>query len=110
MGAPEHKIGRWAFTSGRSCPRARSVFPDDVPTVPVGYRHGRNVNRSKSLGVDPASVREWVKRFSDQDSLEPGREGQSRRNCGGCGRKTPDFGWSGRFQEEAAAFFAKEQS
>jgi transposase-like protein len=34
-----------------------------------------SVQAAKSLGVDPASVREWVKKFSAEDGLAPSGEG-----------------------------------
>ena len=37
-----------------------------------GYSTGQ---AAKSLGVDPASVREWVKKFSGEDGLAPSGDG-----------------------------------
>ncbi len=33
---------------------------------------------ARSLGVDPASVREWVKKFSDEEGLGPTGEGAAQ--------------------------------
>jgi len=42
---------------------------------------------AKSLGVDPANVRFWVKQYSSEPGLTP--RGRQRRSLPNCARRTP---------------------
>ena len=47
---------------------------------------------AKRLGVDPASVREWVKKFSEEDGLVPSGEGAVQAELPGGGPAAGDDG------------------
>ena len=64
---------------------------------------------AKSLGVDPASVREWVKKFSDQDGLAPSGEGAVQVELRRLRKENARLRTEREILKKAAAFFAREQ-
>ena len=63
---------------------------------------------AKSLGVDPASVREWVKRFSHEDGLAPSGEGAAQAELRRLRKENAHLRMEREILKKAAAFFAKE--
>ena len=64
---------------------------------------------AKSLGVDPASVRGWVQKFSDQDGLAPSGEGALKAELRRLRKENAQLLMEREILKKAAAFFAKEQ-
>ena len=64
---------------------------------------------AKSLGVDPASVREWVKKFSQEAGLAPRGEGEVQTELRRLRKENAQLRMEREILKKAAAFFAKEQ-
>jgi len=71
-----------------------------------GYSPGE---AAKSLGVDPASVREWVKKFSSQEGLTPSGDGAVQAELRRLRKENARLRMEREILKKAAAFFAKEQ-
>jgi len=65
---------------------------------------------AKSLGVDPASVREWVRRFSNDPDLAPSGEGAVQAELRRLRKENAQLRMEREILKKAAKFFAKEQS
>ena len=63
----------------------------------------------KSLGVDPACVRGWIKKFSSQEGLAPSGEGAVQAELRGLRKENAQLRMEREILKKAAAFFAKEQ-
>ncbi len=68
-----------------------------------------SVQAAKSLGVDPASVREWVKKFSAEDGLAPSGEGAIQAELRRLRKENAQLRMEREILKKAAAFFAREQ-
>ena len=64
---------------------------------------------ARSLGVDPASVREWVKKFSDEGGLAPSGEGAIQAELRRLRKENARLRTEREILKKAAAFFAREQ-
>ena len=64
---------------------------------------------ARSLGVDPASVREWVRKFSDEAGLAPSGEGAVQAELRRLRKENAQLRMEREILKKAAAFFAKEQ-
>jgi transposase len=64
---------------------------------------------ARSLGVDPNSVREWVKKFSDEAGLAPTGEGAMAAELRRLRRENAQLRMEREILKKAAAFFAKDQ-
>ena len=65
---------------------------------------------AKSLGVDAASVREWVKKFSSEDGLAPRGEGAVQAELRRLRKENARLRMEREILKKAAAFFAREQT
>ena len=63
----------------------------------------------KSLGVDPANVRNWVDRLGAQDGLAPSGEGALKAELRRLRKENARLLMEREILKKAAAFFAKEQ-
>jgi transposase len=64
---------------------------------------------ARSLGVDPASVRQWVQKFSDEDGLAPSGEGAIQAELRRLRKENAQLRVEREILKKAAAFFAREQ-
>lgn len=64
---------------------------------------------AKNLGVDPASVREWVKKFSAEEGLAPSGEGALQAELRRLRKENTQLRMEREILKKAAAFFAREQ-
>lgn len=65
---------------------------------------------AKSLGVDPASVREWVSKYTAEDGLQPSGEGAVQAELRRLRKENAQLRVEREILKKAAAFFAREQS
>lgn len=63
----------------------------------------------KSLGVDPGSVRHWIKKFSSEDGLAPSGEGAAQTELRRLRKENAQLRMEREILKKAAAFFAREQ-
>jgi transposase len=71
-----------------------------------GYTH---CEAAKSLGVDPACIREWVKKFSDQEGLAPTGDGAVQAELRRLRKENARLRMERDILKKATAFFAKDQ-
>ncbi len=71
-----------------------------------GYSTGQ---AAKSLGVDRASVRDWVKKFTDEEGLAPSGDGALQAELRRLRKENAQLRMEREILKKAAAFFAKEQ-
>ena len=64
---------------------------------------------AKSLGVDPACVRDWVRKFSSEDGMAPKGEGALRLELRRLRKENARLLEEQEILKKAAAFFAREQ-
>ena len=64
---------------------------------------------ARSLGVDPASVRSWVSKFSAEAGLAPSGEGVMAAELRRLRQENARLRMEREILKKAAAFFAKEQ-
>lgn len=64
---------------------------------------------ARSLGVDPASIREWVKKFSSEEGLVPTGDGAVQAELRRLRKENARLRMEREILKKAAAFFAKEQ-
>ena len=64
---------------------------------------------AKSLGVDPASVREWVRKFSNDPELAPTGQGAVQAELRRLRKENARLRMEREILKKAAAFFAREQ-
>ena len=64
---------------------------------------------ARSLGVDPASVRSWVSKFSAEAGLAPSGEGAMAAELRRLRQENARLRMEREILKKAAAFFAKEQ-
>jgi transposase-like protein len=62
-----------------------------------------------SLGVDPGSVRSWVKRLSEKEGIEPTGDGAMASELRKLRKENAQLRIEREILKKAAAFFAKEQ-
>lgn len=63
----------------------------------------------KDLGVDPASVREWVRRFTTTEGLTPTGDGAVQAELRRLRKENAELRMEREILKKAAAFFAKDQ-
>ncbi len=64
---------------------------------------------AKSLGVDPASVRCWVEKFSAEEGAAPSGEGVIKAELRRLRKENARLLMEREILKKAAAFFAREQ-
>jgi len=64
---------------------------------------------AKSLGVNPANLRGWVGKFSDQAGVAPSGDGALAAEIRRLRRENAQLLMEREILKKAAAFFAKEQ-
>jgi len=64
---------------------------------------------AKSLGIEPASVRGWVEKFSNEDGVPPNGEGALKAELRKLRKENARLLMEREILKKAAAFFAKEQ-
>jgi len=64
----------------------------------------------KSLGIDPANVRNWVEKLSAQDGLAPSGEGALKAELRRLRKENARLLMEREILKKAATFFAQEQS
>jgi len=80
-----------------------------VSAVKLVNEQGYNsVEAAKSLGVDPTSVRQWVKKFSAEEGLAPSGEGAVQAELRRLRKENAQLRMEREILKKAAAFFAKE--
>lgn len=70
-----------------------------------GYSHPE---AAKSLGVDAASIREWVRKYSSQEGLGPVGDGALAAELRRLRKENARLQMERDILKKAAAFFAKE--
>lgn len=82
-----------------------------ISAVQLVHRQGyTTVEAAKSLGVDPASVREWVRKFSAEEGLVPSGDGAVQAELRRLRKENSRLRMEQDILKKAAAFFAREQS
>lgn len=64
---------------------------------------------AKSLGIDPANVRDWVKKYSTEAGLAPTGEGAMAAELRRLRKENARLLMEKEILKKAAQFFAKEQ-
>jgi transposase-like protein len=64
---------------------------------------------ARSLGVDPGSVRDWIKRFGGETGLTPSGEGAVQAELRRLRQENAQLRTEREILKKAAVFFAKEQ-
>jgi transposase len=64
---------------------------------------------ARSLGVDPSSIRGWVKQFSSEPGLAPSGDGAMAAELRRLREENARLRMEREILKKAAAFFAKEQ-
>jgi transposase len=67
------------------------------------------VQAAKSLGVEPASIRDWVEKFSEEAGQAPSGEAALRAEIQQLRKQNQRLQMEREILKKAAAFFAKEQ-
>jgi transposase len=81
-----------------------------VSAVKLVNEQGYSVtDAAKSLGVDPASVRGWIKKFSTEEGMAPSGEGAMAAENRRLRKENARLLIERDILKKAAAFFAKEQ-
>lgn len=81
-----------------------------VSAVKLVNEQGYSVtDAAKSLGIDPASVRGWVAKFSTQAGLAPSGEGAMAAELRQLRKDNARLLMERDILKKAAAFFAREQ-
>ncbi len=63
---------------------------------------------AKSLGVDPASVREWVAKLSSEDGLAPAGDGAVQAELRRLRQENAELKRANEILKAASAYFAQE--
>jgi len=64
---------------------------------------------ARSLGVDPGSVRDWVRRFADEAGVKPTGEGALAAELRRLRRENAQLRMERDILKKATAFFARDQ-
>lgn len=72
-----------------------------------GYTH---CEAAKSLGVDPASIREWVRKFSHEEGMAPTGDGAVQAELRRLRKENAKLRMERDILKKATAFFAKDQT
>ena len=64
---------------------------------------------AKSLGIDPANVRGWLEKFSNESEAAPSGEGALKAELRRLRRENARLLMEREILKKAAAFFAREQ-
>jgi transposase len=67
------------------------------------------VQAAKSLGVEPASIRDWVEKFSEQAEQAPSGDGALRAEIQRLRKENQRLLMEREILKKATAFFAREQ-
>jgi len=90
--------------------RRRYTREFKISAVKLANEQGYSTRQAaKSLGVDPASVREWIKKFSGEEGLAPSGDGALQAELRRLRKENAQLRMEREILKKAAAFFAKEQ-
>jgi transposase len=67
------------------------------------------VQAAKSLGVEPASIRDWVEKFSEEAGQAPSGDGALRAEIQRLRKENQRLLMEREILKKATAFFAREQ-
>ena len=67
------------------------------------------VEAAKSLGIDAANVRGWLKKFGDEPEAAPTKEGSLKAELRRLRQENARLRMEQEILKKAAAFFAREQ-
>jgi transposase len=82
-----------------------------ISAVKLVNEQGYSVSQAaRSLGVDPASVTGWVKKYASEAGLAPTGEGALQSELRRLRKENARLLMEREILKKAAAFFAKEQS
>jgi len=81
-----------------------------VSAVQLVNQQGYSIPQAaKSLGIDAASLRGWVEKFSHEEGLAPSGEGAVQAELRRLRKENARLLMEREILKKAAAFFAKEQ-
>ena len=91
-------------------PRRRFSREFKLSAVKLVNEQGYSVGEAaKSLGIDPANVRGWVEKFSNEAGMAPSGEGAVQAELRRLRKENAQLLIEREILKKAAAFFAKEQ-
>ena len=91
-------------------PRRRFSREFKLSAVKLVNEQGYSVGEAaKSLGIDPANVRSWVEKFSNEAGMAPSGEGAVQAELRRLRKENAQLLIEREILKKAAAFFAKEQ-
>ena len=91
-------------------PRRRYTREFKVSAVKLVNEQGYSIpEAARSLGIDPANLRLWVKRFSDQGDVPVSGEGALQAELRRLRKENAQLLMEREILKKAAAFFAREQ-
>lgn len=91
-------------------PRRKFTREFKVSAVKLVHEQGYSVAQAaKSLGIDPNSLRNWLKRFSDEAGVAPPGDASLRAELQRLRQENARLLIEREILKKAAAFFAKEQ-
>ena len=91
-------------------PRRKYTLEFKRSAVQLVNQQGYSVpEAAKSLGVDAHNLRDWLKKFSDEEGLAPAGEGAVAAELRRLRKENARLRIEREILKKAAAFFAKEQ-
>jgi len=92
-------------------PRRRFSREFKLSAVKLVNEQGyRIVDAAKSLGIDPANIRGWLKRFEGDEEAAPSGEGAVQAELRRLRKENARLLMEREILKKAAAFFAREQT
>jgi len=91
--------------------RRRYTREFKVSAVKLVHEQGYSpAEAARSLGVDRASVREWTRKFTEEDGLAPSGDGAIQAELRRLRKENARLRMEREILKKAAAFFAREPS
>jgi transposase len=91
-------------------PRRRFSREFKLSAVQLVNEQGYSIpEAAKSLGIDPANVRGWVEKFSNESGVTPSGEGAVQAELRRLRKENARLLMERDILKKAAAFFAREQ-
>lgn len=91
-------------------PRRKFTREFKLSAVKLVTEQGYSIaEAAKSLGIDPANVRGWVDKFSDEEGMAPSGEGAMAAELRRLRKENARLLMEREILKKAAQFFAKEQ-